>query len=156
ERALVFLKEAGTVILACTVALWALLAFPRSAADTTPERANAVVHVTNSGQAPAPARATEPPARSASRIEQSYGGRLGKAIEPVFAPLGFDWKIDVGIIGAFAAREVFISTLGLVYGVGDEDEEAVPLRDKLKHETLGDKPRYSPLVGLSLLVFFAL
>jgi ferrous iron transport protein B len=159
ERAGVFLKEAGTVILACTIALWALLAFPRP--DAPPARAAATA-VTSAApnvrateqRAPAPpisaARAAE------ARIEGSYGGRLGRAIEPIFAPLGFDWKIDVGIIGAFAAREVFISTLGLVYGVGDTDDEALPLREKLKQETIGDKPRYTPLVGLSLLVFFAL
>jgi ferrous iron transport protein B len=154
ERALVFLKEAGTVILACTVALWALLAFPRSPAPEPP-----------SGPAPsAEHRIATPsvhptapePSTSQRRIEASYGGRLGKAIEPVFAPLGFDWKIDVGIIGAFAAREVFISTLGLVYGVGDTDDEALPLREKLRQETRAGRVRYTPLVGLSLLVFFAL
>jgi ferrous iron transport protein B len=135
ERALVFLREAGTVILACTIVLWALLAFPR--ADATP---------THDGRA----------ASAETRIGNSYGGRLGKAIEPVFAPLGFDWKIDVGLIGAFAAREVFISTLGLVYGVGDTDDEALPLRAKLKAENVGGKPRYTPLVGMSLLIFIAL
>ena len=152
ERSLVFLKEAGTVILACTVVLWALLAFPR------PDAAATASQHTTSGevrQATVHPQAPEP-AASELRIEKSYGGRLGKAIEPLFAPLGFDWKIDVGIIGAFAAREVFISTLGLVYGVGDTDDEALPLREKLRHETLGGKPRYTPLVGLSLLLFFAL
>jgi ferrous iron transport protein B len=136
ERATVFLKEAGTVILACTIVLWALLAFPRESATPVPGSA---------------ATATAAPA-----IERSYAGRMGKAIEPVFEPLGFDWKLDVGIIGAFAAREVFVSTLGLVYGVNDADEEAVPLREKLKNETVDGKPRYTPLVGLSLMVFFAL
>jgi len=155
ERAQVFLKEAGTVILACTIALWALLAFPRTTAtDPAPERAVAA-HVPSGAPSPPP---TAPPAaiEAEDRIRNSYGGRLGRAIEPIFAPLGFDWKIDVGIIGAFAAREVFISTLGLVYGVGDTDDEALPLREKLKAETLDGKPRYTPLVGLSLLVFFAL
>jgi ferrous iron transport protein B len=155
ERAQVFLKEAGTVILACTIALWALLAFPRtSPSDAGPAR-HATSHVASGAQN---ARPVEPPAaiEAEQRIRNSYGGRLGRAIEPVFAPLGFDWKIDVGIIGAFAAREVFISTLGLVYGVGDTDDEALPLREKLKAETLDGKPRYTPLVGLSLLVFFAL
>ncbi|HEV8551045.1 MAG TPA: ferrous iron transport protein B, partial [Polyangiaceae bacterium] len=153
ERALVFLKEAGTVILVCTIALWALLSFPRphdAAATEAPRQASA---------SPAPnVRRTETPAATESerRIQASYGGKLGKAIEPLFRPLGFDWKIDVGIIGAFAAREVFISTLGLVYGVGDTDKEALPLRAKLKQETVGGRPRYTPLVGLSLLVFFAL
>ncbi|HEX5100069.1 MAG TPA: ferrous iron transport protein B [Polyangiaceae bacterium] len=155
ERAQVFLKEAGTVILACTIALWALLAFPRSTGtEPAPERAVAA-HVPSSAPSPRP---LEAPAAAAAEehIRNSYGGRLGRAIEPIFAPLGFDWKIDVGIIGAFAAREVFISTLGLVYGVGDTDDEALPLREKLKAETLDGKPRYTPLVGLSLLVFFAL
>jgi ferrous iron transport protein B len=136
ERATVFLKEAGTVILACTIVLWALLAFPRESATPVPGSADT--------------------ATAAPAIERSYAGRMGKAIEPVFEPLGFDWKLDVGIIGAFAAREVFVSTLGLVYGVNDADEEAVPLREKLKNETVDGKPRYTPLVGLSLMVFFAL
>jgi len=140
ERASVFLREAGTVILACTIVLWALLAFPREPAPA-PAPGTAAAEVV---PAPAPA------------IEDSYAGRLGKAIEPVFAPLGFDWKLDVGIIGAFAAREVFVSTLGLVYGVGDTDENAEPLRDKIRAETADGKPRYTPLVGLSLMVFFAI
>jgi ferrous iron transport protein B len=161
ERALVFLKEAGTVILACTIALWALLAFPRPAtpAEADQRTGSAAQHATAAEQhlaSPSVHPTAPEPSRAEARIEQSYGGRLGKAIEPVFAPLGFDWKIDVGIIGAFAAREVFISTLGLVYGVGDSDDEALPLREKLRHETLGGRPRYTPLVGLSLLVFFAL
>jgi ferrous iron transport protein B len=139
ERASVFLREAGTVILACTVVLWALLAFPREALPPEPG-----------------AGKTESAATAAPAIERSYAGRLGKAIEPVFEPLGFDWKLDIGIIGAFAAREVFVSTLGLVYGVEDADETATPLRDKLRAETVGGKPRYTPLVGLSLMVFFAL
>jgi ferrous iron transport protein B len=149
ERGFVFLKEAGTVILACTVVLWALLAFPRP----DPARAEAAGQTASSELA----RDGESSAHARERaIEASYGGRLGKALEPVFAPLGFDWKLNVGIIGAFAAREVFVSTLGLVYGVGDTDEEALPLREKLKSETTGGAPRYTPLVGLSLLVFFAL
>ena len=139
ERGYVFLKEAGTVILACTVVLWALLAFPREPATTD-------------GRTPS----AESAAARERAIEQSYGGRLGKALEPVFAPLGFDWKLNVGIIGAFTAREVFVSTLGLVYGVGDTDEEALPLREKLRSESRGGAPRYTPLVGLSLLIFFAL
>jgi ferrous iron transport protein B len=155
ERAFVFLKEAGTVILACTIALWALLAFPRAEAGNAASAAPIAVHA-QAGQAPS-APATETPAAIAERrIEQSYGGRLGKAIEPALAPLGFDWKLGVGILGAFAAREVFVSTLGLVYGVGDVDDEALPLRKKLAEESRGGRPRYTPLVGLSLLVFFAL
>jgi ferrous iron transport protein B len=151
ERAFVFLKEAGTVILACTIVLWALLSFPRDGAPVEmPPPAAIHSEAGKTPQMPSEAELAE------RRIERSYGGRLGKAIEPALEPLGFDWKLGVGIIGAFAAREVFVSTLGLVYGVGEVDDEAVPLRQKLGQETVGGRPRYTPLVGLSLLVFFAL
>ncbi len=124
------------MILACTVVLWVLLSFPRRPADQID--------------------GTSPAARQ-SALEHSYGGRLGHAIEPALRPLGFDWKIGVGIIGAFAAREVFVSTMGLVYGVGDQDAAAVPLRQKIQAERRPDgRPVYTPLVGLSLMVFFAL
>jgi ferrous iron transport protein B len=154
ERSLVFLKEAGTVILACTVVLWALLSFPRTNEAPVAAPSAPGIHA-DAGKTPP----VTPPTQAElaeRRIESSYGGRLGKALEPALAPLGFDWKLGVGIVGAFAAREVFVSTLGLVYGVGDVDDEAVPLRQKLRDETLDGKPRYTPLVGLSLLVFFAL
>lgn len=142
ERALVFLKEAGTVILACTIVLWALLAFPRAEAPTLRE--------------PAAPTASEAATRAAA-LEHSYGGRLGKAIEPALQPLGFDWKIGVGLIGAFAAREVFVSTLGVVYGVGSADEDTTPLRQSIKSEVRADgRPVYSALTGMSLMVFFAL
>ena len=88
----------------------------------------------------------------------SYGAQMGQAFEPLLAPLGFDWKIGVGIIGSFAAREVFISTMGVVYGVGaGSDEKSVTLREQIHNETHADgRPVYTPLVGLSLMVFFAL
>jgi ferrous iron transport protein B len=143
ERAGVFLREAGTIILACTIVLWALLSFPRQSAPTSTDAQG-----TPAAQLGSPPVATAPTPRTvAPPIEESYAGRLGKAIEPVFAPLGFDWKLDVGIIGAFAAREVFVSTLGLVYGVGDADEKAAPLRDKIKAEMKDGKPRYTPFGG---------
>jgi len=151
ERAAVFLKEAGTVILACTVALWVLLSFPRSseAENTTAPPVAAHTKPDVETLAPAPT--------SASPIAQSYGGRLGHAIEPALKPLGFDWKIGVGLIGAFAAREVFVATLGLVYGIGQTGDDNAPLRDKLRAETRADgQPAYTPLMGLSLLVFFAI
>jgi ferrous iron transport protein B len=134
ERSWVFAREAGTVILICTIALWVLLSFPRP-----------------------PAVDASDPQAAAQRIEASWGGQLGKAIEPALAPLGFDWKIGIGIVGAFAAREVFVSTMGVIYGVGELDEEAVPLRERLRGERRADgTARYTPLVGLSLMVFFAL
>lgn len=159
-RSRLFLKEAGGVILACTIVLWALLSYPTPAlnqdvdAVATSEGATSEAAVLNDAR-PDPQLAQN--RAQAERIENSYGGRLGKAIEPILEPLGFDWKIGVGIIGAFAAREVFVSTLGLVYGIGgDADEQSVPLRERLRQERKAGKTRYTPLVGLSLMVFFAL
>lgn len=157
QRATMFLREAGSGILVFTILLWGLLTFPRPAQHDQPPPAAAAIHQqgTLSGdelKTPQPVVHAGPTA-----IEQSYGGRLGKAIEPALRPLGFDWKIGVGLIGAFAAREVFVSTLGLVYGIGDADENAAPLRDKIRAERGADGgPAYTPLMGLSLMVFFAL
>ena len=156
-RAAMFLKEAGTGILIFTVLLWGLLSFPRPTEHPSEALAAAAIHQQGTATAaqglePSPAAKPGP-----SAIEQSYGGRLGKAIEPALRPLGFDWKIGVGLIGAFAAREVFVSTLGLVYGIGDADKNTTPLRDKIRAERNADGGRaYSPLMGLSLMIFFAL
>ena len=152
-----FLREAGSGILIFTVLLWALLSFPRSTQVEEPPPPAAAIHQQGSIDAKAQVEAAPATARGPSAIEQSYGGRLGKAIEPALRPLGFDWKIGVGLIGAFAAREVFVSTLGLVYGIGDADENTTPLREKIRQERKADgSAAYSPLMGLSLMVFFAL
>ncbi len=134
SKSSMFLREAGTVILACSIALWALLYFPR------------------------PSHEPKTPQEQAQRLEESYGGQVGHAIEPAIAPLGFDWKIGVGIVGAFAAREVFISTLGIVYAVGgDADETSEPLRTALQSAKKPDGSKaYTPLMAFSLMVFFAL
>lgn len=131
-----FLSEAGSIILISTVLLWLLLSFPgrEVQAGESPEEAHAI------------------------QLEASYAGQIGRAIEPTLEPLGFDWRIGVGLIGAFAAREVFVSTLGIVHGVGDGvDEESGSLRERLRNaKRPNGSPLYTPLVGLSLLVFFAL
>ena len=153
NKSSVFLKEAGTVILGCSIALWALLYFPRDLPAGAPDFA-ALIEAAPTQQA----KQVLDDKRQALQLENSYGGRLGHAIEPAIAPLGFDWKIGVGIIGAFAAREVFVSTLGIVYAVGgDADEASAPLRTALRNEKTADGTRaYTPLVGLSLMIFFAL
>ncbi len=153
SKSSMFLREAGTVILACSIALWALLYFPRELPQGSPDY-DALI-----AQAPSDdARVDVEAARAAAHLEASFGGRLGHTIEPAIRPLGFDWKIGVGIIGAFAAREVFVSTLGIVYSVGtDADEHSETLRAKLRDaRTSTGAPAYPPLVGFALMVFFAL
>jgi ferrous iron transport protein B len=153
SKSSMFLREAGTVILACSIALWALLAFPRELPEGSPDY-QALIQTANTEEAKQALRDQ----RQAALLENSYGGRLGHVIEPVIEPLGFDWKIGIGIIGAFAAREVFVSTMGIVYSVGEgADEGSEPLRDALRDEKKPDGTRaYTPLVGLSLMIFFAL
>jgi ferrous iron transport protein B len=148
-----FLREAGTVILACSIALWALLYFPRELPKSAPDYATLIAHAPDDD-----AKAALVAHEQAAHLENSYGGRLGHAIEPAIKPLGFDWKIGIGLIGAFAAREVFVSTLGIVYAVGtDADEHSQPLRQALRTaKTTDGRSAYPPLVGLSLMVFFAL
>ena len=86
-------------------------------------------------------------------LENSYAGQLGHAIEPVIAPLGFDWKMGIGLVSSFAAREVFVSTMGILYQVddGDEDVQALALKDRLRQEKA-----YTPLVAICLMVFYVL
>jgi ferrous iron transport protein B len=154
-----FLTEAGTVILAMTVVLWALLSYPRSAA-TTREFAQQRAEARSSLQGDElNARLDELATNEGGRrLRESVAGRVGHGIEPVLAPLGFDWRIGIGILGAFAAREVFVSTLGIVFDIGNgADETSQPLRGALRDARWPDgRPLLTPLVGVSLMVFFVL
>lgn len=164
SRSKVFITEAGTVILACTIGMWLLLSFPKDAeaqaafdAQRAPIEAAAESGELSAEDSEAQLALLDYESEEAHQ-RQSYAGRLGRLIEPTIEPLGFDWKIGVGLLGAFAAREVFVSTMGVVYGMGgDVDEEDTGLRERLRSEKHEDgSPVYTPLVGLSLMVFFAL
>lgn len=136
RRTWAFVAGAGPIILAFSIVLWALAAFPRASA---PE-------------------GSPPGTPNPAQLEQSYIGTAGKTIEPVLTPLGFDWKIGVGIINSFAARELFVPTLGVIYGVGeDADEQSEPLHTSIVNDRWPDgRPIFTPLVGISLLVFYVL
>lgn len=159
QRVKVFLIDAGTVILALTIILWALLSYPKDpvvAADAEAQRA--AVAAQDLGTAERDAKLAEIDAReNGAQLRYSVAGRLGHVIEPAIAPLGFDWRIGVGILGAFAAREVFVGTLGVVFDIGDADETSLPLRETLRAATWPDgTPLFTPLAGASLMVFFVL
>nr|MBA4185365.1 ferrous iron transport protein B [Acidobacteriota bacterium] len=166
-----FLKRAGTVILAISIILWALTAFPRSTELETPSQAISQNQIAPGSQEPAVVGSTEENCgcslEGAKKIEEekqglalrnSYAGQLGHLIEPVIAPLGFDWKIGVALIASFAAREVLVSTLSIIYNVGkDSNEESEGLIDAVRNAKKDDgSPAWTPLTALTLMVFFVL
>ncbi len=154
-----FLVEAGTVILALTIVLWAVLSFPRSEAIEARRTAERTTASTSLEGEAREARLTEiDDAAAAAQLEHSLAGRLGKFIEPAIAPLGMDWRMGIGVIGSFAAREVFVSTLGIVFGIGaSADEENQTLRERLRDARRSDGSRlFTPLSGFALMIFFVL
>ncbi|HEX8458455.1 MAG TPA: ferrous iron transport protein B [Pyrinomonadaceae bacterium] len=191
-RAWMFVRRAGTVILAISILLWALVTFPRmsavagdagnvSTATTTTTNDGATTPAggaTTNGATSAPderettavREETVQPAAGASnvveavdgdegeQIRQSYAGRLGHLIEPAIAPLGFDWKMGIGLIASFAARETLVSTLSIVYNVGeDATEESGSLIEAVRGARRPDgSPAWTPLVAVSMMVFFVL
>ncbi|MCY4508695.1 MAG: ferrous iron transport protein B, partial [Acidobacteria bacterium] len=154
-----FLEDAGAIILTMTVILWALLSYPHSSEIDAryDEAREAALAATTDAAAQEEQLAELAGQQAGEQLRYSLGGRLGQAIEPTIEPLGFDWRIGVGIIGAFAAREVFVSTLGIVFGIEEADEESVSLRESLQNATHADGSRLmTPLAGVSLMVFFVL
>ena len=121
-----YLKKAGTIILAISLVLWAMTRYPQLPADQMAGRTEAETQ--------------------AQALRYSTAGRVGRAIEPVIKPLGFDWKIGTALIGAMAAKEVFISQLGIVYALGKTDETSEALAGRLQAD-------YSALQGVCILLF---
>ena len=154
-----FLVDAGTIILTMTIILWALLSYPRSGeiAERYAEQRAAVEATETDPDVRAEQIALLDGREAGESLEYSIAGRVGRLIEPAIEPLGFDWRIGVGILGAFAAREVFVSTLGIVFGIAEADEESQSLRASLQEATHADgSPLMTPLAGISLMVFFVL
>ena len=152
QNAAEFVSKAGTVIFAITIIVWALSYFPRDA--SVAERIKAAN--------PTAAEEVVKAKVQAAYVEQSYMGRFGKAVQPVFDPLGFDWKITVGVLASFPAREVIVSTLGVTYSVGEGAEaDSQQLRKAMQDAKWSEGPRagspiFSLAAVLALMVFFAL
>lgn len=154
-----FLVDAGTVILALTIILWALLNFPKD--HTVTAEAEAARQELAALEIPEEERAergaTIDGEEAATQLAYSAGGHLGRFIEPAIEPLGMDWRVGIGVIGAFAAREVFVSTLGVVFGISEADEESQSLRESLREARRPDGSLVmTPLAGIALMVFFVL
>ena len=143
EKVKVFLIDAGKIIIAISIVLWALSSYgPTSKFDEIERKyqntENAEVAI------------------ASEKLESSYAGIIGKSIEPVIAPLGFDWRIGISLITSFAAREVFVGTMSTIYSVGDADNTK-SIREKLmshKNPETGEA-FFTPAVALSLMLFYA-
>ena len=152
QNAAEFVSKAGTVIFAITIIVWALSYFPRDA--SVAERIKAANLAASEEVVKAKLQA--------AYVEQSYMGRFGKAVQPIFDPLGFDWKITVGVLASFPAREVIVSTLGVTYSVGEGAEaDSRQLRKAMQDAKWSEGPRagtpiFSLAAVLALMVFFAL
>jgi ferrous iron transport protein B len=128
ERAGLFLRRAGTIILGISILLWFLTTYPKPSGDVTAQ----------------------------ARIAHSYAGMAGRTLEPLIRPLGFDWRIGIGLISSFAAREVFVSSMGVVFGVEDSgSKNTTPLRAALRQaQWPGGAPLFTPLVCLTLMIYY--
>jgi len=132
ERAWLFLKNAGTIILGISIVLWFLTAYPKH---------------------------PDPAATPDAQIAYSFAGRAGHALEPVIKPLGFDWRIGIGLVTSFAAREVFVSSTAVVFNVqkfeGGKRANVTPVRTALRAATWPDgAPLFTPLVCFTLMVYY--
>jgi ferrous iron transport protein B len=153
ERGVVYLKKAGTIIFAGCLLVWFLSNFPwnpeysKDYESLIQQAGNDEVLITRLENE-----------RMYEKMEKSYAGSLGKAIAPVFKPLGFgDWKVGVALIGGFIAKEIVVGTLGILHLVGEQDEESQSLRAALQNATTPDgRKLYNPLVAYALMVFVLL
>ncbi|MEO6654936.1 MAG: ferrous iron transport protein B, partial [Pyrinomonadaceae bacterium] len=155
-RAGMFVKRAGTVILTLSIILWALMNFPRPSQQQIDNIQTEIQLTCNCSPEESQVKA-ETEAKS-QILQNSIAGHFGHAIEPVIRPLGYDWRIGIGLISAFAAREVFVSTMSILYSVGkDEGAESESLLQGIR-DAKNDKGAkiWSPLLGLSTMIFFLL
>ena len=127
QRVKIFLRRAGTIILGISILLWFLMSYPKVEEGSATDQ-----------------------------LSQSMAGRMGKAIEPIMKPLGFDWKIDIGVLASFAAREVFVSTMAIIYNVeGADPDNTGRLVSVLRNQKRDDgRPVFTPLTCISLMIFY--
>lgn len=151
DRSKLFLTNAGTIIFAACIVIWALSYFPRSdVKEFSPEVQARLAALPDGDEARESLIASE-------HLRLSWLGRLGRTIEPALEPLGFDWRLGVGILSSFLAREVFVGTMGITLAVGEADSDSISLRDKMRDLTWPDGRRLlTPLVAIGLLVFYVL
>jgi ferrous iron transport protein B len=166
DRSKLFLRRAGTVILGINILLWFVASYPRHAAVEQKFDAQRIAlrqslqasHLTMDQQRAALEQIDT--AQAGERLRGSFAGQAGRLLQPIIAPLGFDWKIGIGIVSSFAAREVFVSTMSIVYNVAqgaDEDTHTRDLAQVLRQQKRTDgTPVYTALTSVTLMVFYVL
>ncbi len=150
EKVSVFVTEAGKVIIAISIILWVLASYgPSEAMQAATQKAVQAIQQDSSKN--------YEEVLATYQLEASYAGHFGKALEPLIAPLGYDWKIGIALITSFAAREVFVGTISTIYSIGAEEADTATIKEKLKREKdpVTGKPRFSFAVGLSLMIYYA-
>jgi ferrous iron transport protein B len=150
EKVLTFIIEAGKVIFVISIVLWFLASYgPVEKMKAAEVQATEISLERNLSEAEADQLL------ASLKIENSYAGHLGKLIEPVIRPLGFDWKIGIALITSFAAREVFVGTMATIYSIGGTDDEAT-VRERMAQEVnpITGNPVYSFATAFSLLIFY--
>jgi ferrous iron transport protein B len=172
DKSWAYVRKAGTIILGISIVLWFMLYYPRPPADLLDARHEGEVSQSMPTQVepgamlastetdmtgveePLPADPVDPTLEAQAALEYSFLGRVGKWIEPVMAPAGFDWRISVALLAGFAAKEVIVSTMGIVYGIGEADPDAemapepTPLKEKIARD-----PSYNPAMALAMMIF---
>ena len=150
SKAKIFVFDAGKVIMVISLILWGLSSFgPGRSMQRVTERYEQLK------TQPGANHAQLNKELSTAKLESSYAGILGKTIEPVITPLGYDWKIGIALITSFAAREVFVGTMATLYSVGDDDADGLVLKEKMKAAKRPDgTPVFNLASGLSLMIFY--
>jgi len=149
ERSWLYLKKAGTIILGISILLWAMTTFPSLSDEEAARFATArqAIKAGNTGEEEKAERLSAVDnEEKETALQSSIAGRVGRVMEPILKPMGFDWKIGTALIGAFAAKEVFVAQLGIVYSLGKADETSETLREQLRNT-------YTPLVGFCIMLF---
>jgi ferrous iron transport protein B len=169
DRSKLFLRRAGTVILGINILLWFLVSYPKNA-DIQAKYDKQLSELSQSPIPPGPAgnipeglmgirQAAVQKEMEGALLRESFAGKIGQFVEPALRPLGFDWKVGIGIVASFAAREVFVSTMSLVYNLGELDAKDAEAQNSLA-ETLkterDDRNElvFTPLKGVTLMVFY--
>jgi ferrous iron transport protein B len=150
DKSKAFTLEAGKIILAISIILWVAASF-----GPGDKIKNAAQYVAESYDIKEIGEEAFKTKIDAFKLENSFAGIFGKALEPAIRPLGFDWKIGIALVTSFAAREVFVGTMATIYSIGSEDESTIKSRMRAEINPHTGGPMYTPAVAFSLMIFYA-